>query len=197
MSQREYTDFDYPPVDTPSPSGVVPAHVPTLPNGVVNIDTRKPIPFDRHKFGAASYQTYGCKVRYAGLLVLDEPDDVLQIASSTVPRYPDVLHAGILDIRNFPLPAQVSWRDKDGNPHEARVDIAAIFRDQVVLHKVPHAQLPPVLTAPVFPEIILEINDSTIRVWMRAFVPTTVLQEPGNRLSNYRDDVVLAYSKTY
>lgn len=197
MSEREYTDFDYPPSDTPSPSGVVPAHIPTLPNGQVHIDTSKPIPFDRHQFGAASYDTYGCKVHYAGLNVLDEPDDVLQPPSGPVEGYPDVMGAGIQGIRNFPLPATVSWRDRKGNPHEAQVDIAAIFRKQVILHKVPQDQLPPILTATLDPEIILEINDRTIRVWMRAMVETTVLQKPGNPHSDQRHDMMLAYSKTY
>lgn len=197
MTPQEYTDFDYPPAGTPSPSGVIPAHIPTLPNGQVHIDTSKPIPFDRHKFGAASYDTYGCNVRYAGLSVLDEPDDVLQPPSAPVDGYPDVMGAGILGIRNFPLPAEVSWRDKNGNPHEAKVDIAAIFKDQVVLHKVPQDQLPPILTANFDPEIILEVNDRTIRVWMRGRVSTKDLQIPGNIHSRFRDDMMLAYSKTY
>jgi hypothetical protein len=197
MTPQEYTDFDYSPAGTPSPSGVVPAHVPTLPNGQVHIDTGKPIPFARHKFGAASYDTYGCKVRYAGLNVLNEPDDVLQLPSAPVKGYPEVMSAGILDIRNFPLPAEVRWRDKDGNPHEATVDIAATFKDQVVLHKVPQEQLPPILTADIHPEIILEVNDRTIRVWMRGRVPTKDLQIPGNVYSRHRSDLILSYTKTY
>jgi hypothetical protein len=196
-SQREYTDFDYPPAGTPSPSGVIPAHVPTLPNGQVHIDTSKPIPFDRHKFGAACYDTYGCKVHYADFWVTTQPEDELRRSSASLGTdYPDVMGGG-LDIRNFPLPAEVSWRDKDGNPHEATVDIAAVFKDQVVLHKVPQDQLPPIMTAPVFPEIILEVNDRTINVWMRAMVWTTVLQKPGNPDSDMRNDMILAYSKTY
>lgn len=89
------------------------------------------------------------------------PDDELRPSSASLgEKYPDVMGGGgIGSIRNFPLPAQVSWRDKDGTPHEASVDIAAIFKDQVVLHKVPQEQLPPILTAPIFPKIVLEVND--------------------------------------
>lgn len=199
MSQQEHTDFDYPPAGTPSPSGVIPAHVPTDASGTVHIDTSKPIPFDRHKFGTACYSTYGCRVRYADRDMwpdLDDWDEVMQPASASVEGYPDVMGGGY-DLRNFPLPAQVSWRDKNGTPHEATVDIAAIFKDQVVLHKVPQEQLPPILTAPIFPEIILEVNDRTIRVWMRADVPTKDLQIPGNIHSRFRDDMMLTYSKAY
>jgi hypothetical protein len=196
---RQYTDFDYPPAGTPSPSGVVPAHVPTLPNGQVHIDTRKPIPFDRHNFDSYCFDTYGCNVRYAGLRTTTDPDDERRPSSASYGnRYPDLMGgAGISSIRNFPLPAEVRWRDKDGNPHEATVDIAAIFKDQVVLHKVPQEQLPPILTAPVFPKIVLEVNDRTINVWMRAHVPTTVLQKPGNQYSDFRSDMILAYTQTY
>lgn len=199
---REYTDFDYPPAGTPSPSGVVPARIPTLPNGQVHIDTSKPIPFDRHSFTAHCFDTYGCRVRYAGLQVLTaltNPDDERQPASESLgERYPDAMAgSGILGIRNFPLPAEVTWRDKDGNPHEATVDIAAIFKDQVVLHKVPQGQLKPILTAPIYPRIVLEVNDRTINVWMRAMVFTTVLQKPGNPYSDMRYDMILAYSQTY
>lgn len=197
-------DPDYPAsIDTPSPSGVIPAVIPTLPNGQVHIDTRKPIPFDRHEFGIACYETYECRVIYNhhefnGM----SPDELEQRKASNTSAslgdaYPDNMSAGYLGIRNFPLPAQVSWRDKDGNSHAASVDIATIFKDQVILHKVPQDQLPPILTANIDPDIILEVNDRTINVWMRADVPTKDLQKPGNEYSRVRYDMMLAYSKSY
>lgn len=199
MTPQEYTDFDYPPAGTPSPSGVIPAHVPTDAKGTVHIATSQPIPFDRHNFSAHCYDTYGCKVRYAGMWATKQSDEELRRSSTSLGEdYPSVMGGGgISSIRNFPLPAEVSWRDKDGNPHEAKVDIAAIFKDQVVLHKVPQEQLPPILTAPIFPKIILEVNSRTINVWMEAHVPTKDLQKPGNPYSRARNDLILAYSKTY
>ena len=47
------------------------------------------------------------------------------------------------------------------------------------------------------PDILLEVNDRTINVYMRAFVPTRELQIPGNKYSRFRDDLILAWSKTY
>ncbi len=198
MAPQEYTDFDYPPAGTPSRSGVVPAHIPTLPGGQVHIDTSKPIPFDRHNFGVECFDTYGCKVRYADIWAASESDDELRPSSASYgDRYPDLMSAGISGIRNFPLPAEVVWRDKEGNPHKATVDIAAIFRNQTVLHQVPQEQLPPILTAPIFPRIVLEVNNRTVNVWMRGRVPTKELQIPGNKHSRFRDDMILACSKTY
>lgn len=192
-------DPEYPPADTPSPSGVVPAHISTLADGTIHIDTSKPIPFDRHSFGVACYDTYSCKVQYNnhsfGTVF---PEDIKERSSASYgDEYPDHMSGGYLGIRNFPLPAQVTWRDKDGNAHEASVDIAVIFKDQLILHDVPQSQLPPIMTAPIYPEIILEVNDRTINVWMRAFIETTVLRKSDNPDSDFRNDMILAYSKTY
>ncbi|MFC6839139.1 hypothetical protein XthCFBP4691_15360 [Xanthomonas theicola] len=165
-------------------------NVPVDANGIVHIDTRKPIPFDSHNFGTACYDTYGCKILYNGRYEARDPDDVKQISSVSLDdAYPDNLSGSTIDIRNFRPPAEVSWRSSDGQPHHATVDIGAIFKDQVVLHKVPQEQLPPILTAPIFPDIILEVNDRTINVYMRAMVFTTVPQREGRPDSRFRDEV--------
>ncbi|KRG71756.1 hypothetical protein [Pseudoxanthomonas dokdonensis] len=193
-----------PPDQTPRPQPGMPGYVPTDANGIVHIDTRYPIPFDQHSFGTAYYDTYDCKVLYNNMYVADQsiggPVGEKSVSSASLgDLYPNKVLDGAPygGIRNFPPPAKVTWRSKDGQPHEAMVDIGAIFKDQIVLHKVPQDQLPPILTAPIFPDIILEVNDRTINVYMRAHVSTRVLQELGNPLSDYRSDLILAYSKTY
>ncbi|MGN6094202.1 MAG: hypothetical protein ACTHOL_17775, partial [Luteibacter jiangsuensis] len=45
------------------------------------------------------------------------------------------------------------------------------------------------------PLILLEVNDRTIRVYMRTYVPTKHFQIPGNPYSNSCDELILA--KTY
>lgn len=183
----------------PSPSGVIPAHIPLDEHHIVHIDTSKPIPFDEHSFGAACFDTYACKVLYNGRYVGSQADDDTKSISSASlgSKYPDILDASWIGIRNFPLPAHVTWCSKDGASHEADVDIAAIFRDQVVRHRIPQSELPDILTAPVYPQIILEVNNRTINVYMRAFIPTRHLQVPGNSDSGFRDDLILVHSKTY
>ncbi|PPT93379.1 hypothetical protein XthCFBP4691_00475 [Xanthomonas theicola] len=186
---------------TNAPAVKSPTNVPLDANRTVHIDTRKPIPFDRHAFGASCFDTYGCKVLYNGRYEARDPDDVKQMSSASLGDvYPDNMTAHTIGIGNypdFPPPAEVSWHSSDGQPHHATVDIGAIFKDQVVLHKVPQEQLPPILTAPIFPDIILEVNDRTINVYMRAHVSTSVLQEPGNKYSDFRNDLILAYTETY
>lgn len=154
-----------------------------------------PLTFVRHNFGATSYSTYGCKVVYNGFVHLSDDDQVLRISSARA--HPDALKkfsAGYLSVRNFPGPAKVTWRSADGDAHEAEVDIGEIFKDQKVLHNVAKEE---VLGDLGNPDILLEVNDRTINVYMRAFVPTRELQIPGNKYSGFRDDLILAWSKTY
>nr|WP_238135647.1 hypothetical protein [Xanthomonas fragariae] len=184
------------------PSGIhLIGNMPVDAHNTVHIDTRKPIPFADHAFGAVCYDTYGCKVLYDGRYEAHDPDDVKQISSASLgDGYPDNLDSHTIGIRNFPhfpSSAEVTWRSKDGQAHHALVDLDAIFKDKVILHHVPQDQLPPILHADVSPHIILEVNDRTINVYMRAMVQTTVLQKPGNEYSNFRDDLILAYTKTY
>jgi len=156
-----------------------------------------PFRFVQHNFGAFCYSTYGCKVLYSGFYHKSDPEDVLKLSSQSLgDKYPDNLDAGYLGIMNFPPPAQVNWRSKDGESHEASVDIGEIFKDQLILHNVPKEDVPEGVSI-LNPEIILEVNDRTINVYMRAFIPTKSLRTPGNPNSDYRRDLVLAWSKTY
>lgn len=165
---------------------------------VVKIDTSKPIKFSRHDFGVACYDTYGCRVVYAGRVRAEAPVDEKSPSTADLERdFREYLQAGYIGIPNFPAPAVVSWHSADGTPLSAEVDIAQIFGDEVVLHRVPSNQLPPYLFSPVDPEIILVVNDRTIQVYMRAHITTSLLQDPGNRYSGFRNDPILAYSKTY
>ncbi|WP_234418679.1 hypothetical protein, partial [Xanthomonas fragariae] len=176
-------------------------NIPVDAHNTVHIDTRKPIPFSNHAFGAMCCDTYGCKVLYDGRYAANFPEDEKRISSASLGDvYPDNLKANTIGIRNFPNfppPAEVTWRSKDGQPHHALVDLNAIFKDKVVLHHVQQEQLPPVLRADISPHIILEVNDRTINVYMKAMVQTTVQQKPGNEYSYFRNDLILAYTKTY
>ncbi|MDH7451905.1 hypothetical protein QF205_02270 [Luteimonas composti] len=155
-----------------------------------------PLKFVQHNFGGFCYSTYGCTIQYGGYS-RTEPDDHLAISSESLAgKYPGNLRAGYLGIRGFPGPARVSWRSKDGVSHEATIDIAAIFKDRLILHNVPREEIREGVSI-TNPGIILEVNDRTINVYMRAFIPTKELQEPGNRHSGHRDEPVLAWSRTY
>jgi hypothetical protein len=155
-----------------------------------------PLRFSQHNFTVATYSTYGVRAVYNNRLAKEDDPDKLQIASASVPGYPDNLSAGWLGIDNFPPPVDVSWRSADGVPHQAQVDIGEIFKDQRILHKVPREEIAENGTIGT-PGIIVEVNDRTINVYMRAYISTKSEQIPGNKYSHHRDDLILAWTRTY
>ncbi|MDO5611483.1 MAG: hypothetical protein Q4G62_12070 [Pseudomonadota bacterium] len=156
-----------------------------------------PLRFTAHNFSAFTYSTYGAKVIYGHRPYINAPDDKLQISSESLgEKYPDNLGASHLSIRNFPPPAIVTWRSKDGTPHRAEVDMADIFKDGLIRHNLRREEI--ANNRNIFvPDIILEVNDRTINVYMRARISTKEEQEPGNKYSRYRYDLIKVYSKTY
>lgn len=156
-----------------------------------------PFKFVQHNFGATCYSTYDCTVNYNGVW--------LSLGSENEPRpaledvHPDALKnasTGQIGIMNFPEPVLVRWRSKDGARLEADVDIGRIFKDQLILHNVPKEDIPEGISI-LNPDVLLVVDDRTINVYMRAFIPTKSLRTPGNPNSDYRRDLVLAWSKTY
>lgn len=182
-----------------SPAPAREAFVPTAVAPMHMMPVRQwPLKFKSHSFQVVCYDTYGCNVFYAGLEQWgDEPDRFRPSSASYGPNYQINWNGTHAMIRNFPPPAEVRWRSKDGQPHEAEIDIGAIFQDELIRHHVAREDMADVPDGSYShePSIILEVNDRTIRVWMRAHIPTKALQKLGNRYSDYRNDLVLA--KTY
>ncbi len=156
-----------------------------------------PLRFEKHGFSARCYDTQSCLIVYDevhhGDPKVSPPD------SKYGPGYLDNWSGGHGGIRNFPPPAKVTWQSKDGSSHEAEVDIGAIFADELMRHFVPREEAKDVPGGKIGsnPDILLEVNDRTIRVYMRAYIPTKHLQIPGNRYSTMRDDLVLVKTFTY
>ncbi|MCM5657063.1 hypothetical protein NEH37_21675, partial [Xanthomonas hortorum pv. pelargonii] len=98
--------------------------------------------------------------------------------------------------KNFPPPIEISWRSKDGQAHNAKVDLEDIFHDRLIRHNVKREDIPEGISIGD-PEIVLEVNDRTVNVYMKAFVPTKSRRNPSNANSDYRDELVLAWSKVY
>lgn len=154
-----------------------------------------PLKFKEHKFSARCYDTLTCSVWYAGL---DQGrEDPSPPSTKFGPGYLDNWQGGHVGIRNFPGPAEVTWRSKDGSHLEAEVDIAAIFRDELIRHNVPRDDIPELPDGKYRgdPSILLEVNDRTIRVYTRAMIFTRTFRKPGNPYSNFRNDLILV--KTY
>lgn len=165
-----------------------------------------PLHFMRHDFGAACYNTLRCSVIYNNKEFT--PFDVDKPSRAPQPDYRDYWDTGHLAIRNFPPPAEVRWTSLDGVKHEAKVDMAAIFKEQLIWHKVPKSDMakpyqgpvegsPGLFLANASAGIFLEVNNRTINVYMHAMISTKTEQIPGNKYSDFRDDWFLVWTHAY
>jgi len=157
-----------------------------------------PLKFKLHNFEALCYNTIGCNVIYNNRYQMQHaPDEVSPSPKSS--DYKKNWGSVELGINNFPSPAEVTWKSMDGVAHEAKVDIGAIFKDELIWHDVPKADMANFYKGPVAgdPDIYLEVNDRTVNVYMAMFIPTKGEQIPGNKDSDFRKDVILAWSHTY
>jgi hypothetical protein len=169
-----------------------------LPEGhYTNVGAEWPLKFRAHYFGISTYSTYGCRVEYAGRVRVDEPADRLQPSSEALgSRYPDNMTAGAGPIGNFPSPAKVSWRSKDGTALQAEIDIGEIFKDELIRHRVAREDaLDPASSGT--PGIILEVNDRTINVYMRDMIALKKPRFPDRPHSDFRNDLIKVFSQTY
>lgn len=155
-----------------------------------------PLKFKAHYFGAHCFNTQSCRILYRGFPHgSDEPSPSVESYGRPLEK---LLSAGRGPIPNFPPPAKVSWRAKDGTPLEAEVDIGEIFRDELIRHNLqPHEIAERGIGPGALPQIILEVNDRTINVYMRAHISTRELQQPGNRYSDFRADLIKVFNRTY
>ena len=155
-----------------------------------------PLKFGNHDFQAYCFNTLTCKVVYNN----HNFTRFFTSKPSGPPPTPDYREhwpfASYLGIRNFPPPAEVQWTSMDGVEHEAKVDIGEIFKGERVLYNVPDSEIPDRSWGGE-PGIILEVNDKTISVYMKAFIATKTEQIPGNKYSYGREDVIQAWAHTY
>jgi len=159
-----------------------------------------PLRFKRHNFDAYCFNTIGCTVIYNGRYQVEDAPDKVSPPPPPSPDYAQKWMGGEADIRNFPPSAEVRWKSLDGVVHEAKVDIGAIFRDELIWHKVPKSDMPSYpkgWSGVGDPDIFLEVNNRTINVYIGALVPTLTEQRPGHKDSNYRKDNLLAWTHTY
>ena len=156
-----------------------------------------PLKFKKHNLGIHCFDTYGCKVVYDGWVqAMDDPDELRPSSASLGPDYRRNWLGGSLGFHNFPPPAKVSWRSKDGVAHKAEIDFGEIFKDELIRHNVAREDVRQGVSI-LDPAILLEVNDRTINVYMRARVPTRTAREQGLPTGNFREDLVLAWTRTY
>jgi hypothetical protein len=161
--------------------------------------TQVPLRFVLHNFTAHCYNTLRCSVIYNDhdftMLFNDAPSHL----PTTLDYRKNWGTANYLGIRAFPGPVEIKWTARDGSTHQAAVDFDKIFKDRLIWHKVPKADMADFYSGPVAgdPDIFLEVNDHTVNVFMTMLIPTKTEQIAGNKYSFGRDDLFLTWTHTY
>ena len=155
--------------------------------------TEWPLRFKGHNFGIATYAVQEYTVLYANRPYSGGPRPARE---DVHPNSFEAVGASHIMIRNFPPPAVAKWTSRDGTRLEADVDIGEIFKDELVLYAAPREEISD-RTPSINPDIVMEINDRTVNVYMRAFLALKAPRFKDRPHSDYRRDLVLAWSRTY
>lgn len=170
-----------------------------------------PLRFHSHGFDAACFNTLACSIVYNGHQFgtrkttydghpLDGPSGApfegwrdRWTGNHSIPAH---------DGKTFHEPVSLEWTSMDGEAHLKSVDLDEIFKERLVLHRVKRDELKePWLEVkslePVSPDILVEVNDRTVSVLMRALVATEAEQIPGDSHSHFRDDLMLIWNRSY
>ncbi|HEY4582096.1 MAG TPA: hypothetical protein VIG88_04415 [Lysobacter sp.] len=180
------------PTSDARPTYPPPGHFPPTLNRVVD----GPLRFWQHNFGAYCFSTWGCRVRYGSMLVVDHsPDEWQRPLEDAVGDFRARMRGGYIGLRNFEGPIALEWQDAKRNPLHMELDLSAIFADGLIRHRVPANEIRKDSSVGN-PDIIVELNDRTVRLYMRAHIPLEKPRDPGNRYSNFVGENVLVLEQT-
>lgn len=162
---------------------------------------RLPLRFVKHKFAVHVYDTLAFYVEYNDTAWFAD-----QYRAARSPSYAESILrerwplAGYIGVRNWPGPAKLRWTSLDGVEHTAEIDFSRIFADGLTLYTVPDDELPAGMYhqgISTDPEIHLEVENRTVRVYQRARISTRTEQVPGNRYTHNRSDLFLVAEFSY
>jgi hypothetical protein len=156
-------------------------------NGVLKI------PFYDHSFNARCFDTLRCRVLYGNAYIVNSGSP----SEPFTERDRNNLSGGWGTLE-FPSVARITWTSKDGTNHDEKIDLGHIFRSGMVRYPSDlEVNDVKISVPPSAPEIILVVDDRSIRVYMRAWISLLRPRFPGRRLSDFRHDPVVAYSQTF
>lgn len=135
-------------------------------------------------------------MRYGFETVVDRPSEEWQPGVDRLPaNVHDRMVGTIGPYTNFQGPLTIEWRDKHRRPLQHTFQLDEIFADGRIRHDVPQSRIRQ--DAPVAkPDIVVEVNDRTLRIYMRALIPLTAPTTPDNPLSDSVDRNVLVHEVT-
>ncbi|QDE40918.1 hypothetical protein FIV34_17715 [Luteibacter pinisoli] len=170
-----------------------------------------PIRFYTHSFMAACFNTLACSFIYNhyqfGTQKKDWAGRISDGPSGPPPNDRGVLwNSGHIIMpkkgETFPGPVELAWTSLDGTPFQASVDLDDLFKERLVLHNVVRENvqepwLKYLAVQPLSPKILVELDDRTVSVYMKAIIATVQERVPGEPATRLRIEPVLAWKHTY
>jgi hypothetical protein len=141
-----------------------------------------PLRFNSYSFGAICYNTLASRVIFCNALQtsrkeLDSPSGQPHRPDWKEHWHADFTHdSGPPD--SFPTPIDIKWTALDGVERETSIDLNDVFPDRLILHDAKPEDLEPWWAEIGFMgrghhvEILLEVNDRTINIYMKTEVRT-------------------------
>jgi hypothetical protein len=159
-----------------------------------------PLRFDSFNFDVRCYNTLRCYaffMRHQLSTHIDDPS-----GEPYSPDWKERWKAGfiVLPDQVFPPPVEIHWTALDGNERFAEVDLEAIFPERLILHNAREEEVVDgwgLRDHARDVQILLEVNDRMINVYMRAWVLLKHPRDPTIRNSDSLRDLMLAWTKTY
>jgi hypothetical protein len=154
-----------------------------------------PLRFWQHSLGIYCFRTWGCRISYGGEIV--EEHDFGQWQPPAEEVSPDVRermrgHRG--QYRNFRGPLVVTWRDSNRTSRHLEIDLARVFADGLIRHSVPEEDIAPGYSIGD-PAIIVEVDDTVVRLHMRTLLPLKQRRDPNNPASASVESLVQVFEQ--
>lgn len=154
-----------------------------------------PLRFQSHNIGAYCFSTWGCRIAYGTHLIEDKDPHQWQRPLEEFPGLRERMNGSMLGYRAFEGPLRIQWRDSRKRPLELELDLSEVFPDRKIRYNVDSELIAP--TASVGPpDVIVEVNDRTVRIYMRARIPLKKPRIPGNSLTDFVDDSIVVLKRT-
>ena len=195
----------------PTPVTVAVDEIPTDPEGAEMFILGKlfkkriprepwPLRFDSFSFGARCYHTIRCRIVFSKSHQIPEKHDIEPSGEPYAPDWKDHWKAGYIisaeDV--FPPPVDIRWTAMDGVERTTKIDLEKIFPERLTLHDAREGEVMEGWGLEHrHVDILLEVNDRTINVYMRAWVALKQRRDPADRMSDDLRDLILAWTKTY
>jgi len=171
-----------------------------------------PLRFHRHGFHAVCFNTLYCSIIYNGHQFgprryeydgtpMDKPSGPPPFDSWRDEWNGSHCISPVLG-KTFTSTVDIEWGSLDGRRIKASINLDVLFKERLILHNVRRDEvkegwLATKSLSPVSPDILVEVNDDVVNIYMRALVATEAEQIPGNIHSHFRDDIILAWTRTY